>query len=140
MTNEAFKVAAAGVLIAAVASCQAAYQYGTRDDVSFTVTDKERVVSGGEEPSSKYIVFTEDKNGEVEVFENTDAWLSGKFAASNVQAELQEGQHCDATVYGWGFPVFSTYRNILEVDCNPREASQEVSYGGHLNAPALKAA
>ncbi|TNE32767.1 MAG: DUF1523 family protein [Alphaproteobacteria bacterium] len=105
------------VALTAVFGGSAAYQYGTQDHVTFTVTDKDRITTGsGESISSKYIVSTKDASGKIEVFENTDAWLQGKFNSSDVQAELEVGKSYEADVYGWRLPFFSTYRNIVDVE------------------------
>lgn len=110
-------IAVGAVALTAIFGGSAAYQYGTQDQVTFTVTDKERITTGsGENMRSKYIVSTKDQNGKIEVFENTDAWLQGKFNSSDVQAELEIGKTYDADVYGWRLPFFSTYRNIVDVE------------------------
>ena len=120
------------VALTAVFGGSAAYQYGTQDHVSFTVTDKDRITTGsGESISSKYIVSTKDAAGKIEVFENTDAWLKGKFNSSDVQAELEVGKSYEADVYGWRLPFFSTYRNIVDVE----ETGTQIEY----SRPAPKA-
>ena len=60
-----------------------------------TVTDKERV---NKSDSSKYLVFCEDENGEVLVFENTDELLRLKFDSSTVQGTIKQGGKYKLTV------------------------------------------
>ena len=78
-----------------------------------TVTEKERVIDGD---CSRYLVFTEDEQGEVIVFENTDNILRGKFDSSNMQGEIKEGETYVFTVVGYRVPFLSMYQNIIEVE------------------------
>lgn len=106
---------AGGALLTAVFGANALYVYGTGDQVTFTVTDKERIVeSAGETTTSKYLVFTDS-----ETFENTDSLLRLKFNSSDVQGQLQEGKTYEAEVYGWRIPFLSSYRNIVNVKPAP---------------------
>lgn len=91
-----------------------AYQIWSVDNVTFTVTGKERVVSGsGDNMSSYYLIFTEN-----ETFENSDALFHGKFNSSDIYGKLREGFYCSARVYGFRVPFLSMYRNIISVSCN----------------------
>ena len=88
----------------------------TDEYVTITVTGKERIVetSGSGENtsvSSKYLVFS-DK----ETFENTDVLFLGKFDSSDIQGKLKVDSTYRVKVYGWRIPLFSTYRNIVEVN------------------------
>lgn len=113
MSNNVSGIFTATVLALGV-GISALYNYGTSDNVDFTVRDRERIVTGsGESTSSKYLIFTE----EGEVFENTDSWLRLKFNSSDVYGQLEEGEDYNCDVYGWRIPFFSMYRNI--VDCAP---------------------
>ena len=78
-----------------------------------TVTDKERIIK---EDTSKYLVFTEDEQGNVLVFENTDSLLRGKFDSSNMQGQLKEGNKYTITVVGFRVPILSMYQNIIKVE------------------------
>lgn len=85
--------------------------YSSSETVEITVTDKERITTGsGESMSSKYLIFTED-----EVFENEDALFLGKWNSSDVQGQLKIGETYTVRVIGWRLPLFSTYRNIVEI-------------------------
>ena len=84
----------------------------TKENVTITVVDKERIVeSGTDSVSSKYLIFTED-----EVFENTDSLLVFKFNSSDIQGKLKIGETYQVRVYGWRVPIFSMYRNIIEIE------------------------
>ena len=82
-------------------------------EYTVTVTDKERVVGND---SSYYLIFTEDQNGEVLVFENTDNIFRGKFDSSNIQGELKIGSTYNITVVGYRIPFLSMYQNIIEIE------------------------
>ena len=106
--------AAIGIVLAATFGVNAAYQYGTKEDVTFTV---EKLTEKRHGETEKYLVGANHTNGQDEVFENTDAWLSGKFNSSDVQlSELEVGKTYNAAVYGWRVPFLSWYRNIVEVE------------------------
>lgn len=76
-----------------------------------TITDKERTHSDDE----KYLVFGEDPDGNVMVFENTDNLLRGKWDSSNFQGELRIGKTYEVTVIGYRVPLFSWYENIIDI-------------------------
>lgn len=88
-----------------------AYQLGTKETVTVTVTGKERVTSGsGDSLSHKYLVFTEH-----ETFQNTDALFHWKYNSSDIQGKLRDGEVYRFEVYGWRIPFFSMYRNITSI-------------------------
>lgn len=140
----------AGVFAAFAAvglSSSAIYQYGTAEsDVEFTVTDKERISydCGSTETSKtchKYLVSTENKNGDVEVFENTDTTLHWKFNSSTIQAQLKEDCSFKADVYGWRIGWMSQYRNITDVEkvsC-PNDTASEKAANTNGTLQTLKA-
>ena len=78
-----------------------------------TVTDKERV---NKSDSSKYLVFCEDENGAVLVFENTDELFRLKFNSSTVQGKIKQGGKYKLTVVGFRVPFLSMYQNIIKVE------------------------
>lgn len=116
----------AGVFALAI-GVNALYQHGTKEDVTFTVTDKERVTEsstdseGNSTTTSHYRIYTESPDGEINVYKNTDAWLSGKFASSNLHGYLREGCDYDATTYGWRIPLISMYPNIVSATSHGSE-------------------
>lgn len=63
----------------------------------------------------KYLVYCEDENGNVIVFENSDNLLRGKINSSDMYAQLEEGHKYRLTVVGWRIQFFSTYQNIIKV-------------------------
>jgi hypothetical protein len=67
----------------------AAYQYGTVEEVTITVTDKERVVkSSGDNVESYYLVFCEE-----EIFKNDDACYTESLEALTFKENLKSGKH-----------------------------------------------
>jgi hypothetical protein len=81
-----------------------------RDVYIAKVTEKERVVNG---ESSKYLIFTELKDGRVRVFENTDSFIEFKFNSSDLYGKLKEGKTYELRTYGWRIPFLSKYENII---------------------------
>lgn len=80
-------------------------------DVTVTVTDK-AVKNDGD--SGKYLVFTEDKDGNIATFEITDSWISGRFNSSDVYAAIKVGNTYTFTVGGSRNEFMSWYPNIYE--------------------------
>jgi len=98
------------ILVVAI-GLTAAYQYGTVDEVTITVSDKERVVKKtGDAVESYYLVFCED-----ETFKNDDALLHGKFRSSDIQGKLKVGETYKVKVFGWRVGFLSMYRNIVKI-------------------------
>lgn len=83
--------------------------YTTRAEVDFTVKDKERICSGGESGTCKYLVYTD--NG---VYQNTDSLWYFKFNSSDIYGALDAGTTYRASVYGFRVPFLSWYKNIIE--------------------------
>lgn len=85
--------------------------YTSTDEVTITVTEKERVVKGsGDGVESKYMIFTED-----EVFENTDDLFFLKFKSSDLNKDLKVDSTYNVKVVGWRIGFLSSYRNIVKV-------------------------
>ncbi|PZD72314.1 hypothetical protein C1752_03901 [Acaryochloris thomasi RCC1774] len=83
------------------------FQHATQDDVTFTIDKAERVLDGR---SSRYLIFTKD-----ETFENTDSIAFFKFDSSDIYGRIDEGKTYRAKVSGARMPLFSSYRNIIEI-------------------------
>lgn len=79
------------------------------------VTDKERVVSK-DSTDSKYLVYCEEEDGTIHVFENTDTIWRGKWNSSDIQAKLKSGCFYKITVVGYRVPFLSWYQNIISVE------------------------
>lgn len=82
-------------------------------DITVTVTDK-AVKNDGD--SGKYLVFTEDANGEIYTFEITDSFLGGRFDSSDVYAAIKVGNTYTFTVGGSRNEFMSWYPNIYEYE------------------------
>ena len=80
-------------------------------EVTVTVTDKEVKNSG---KSGKYLIFTEDTNGNIAVFEVTDSLLKGRFNSSDVYAAIKVDNTYTFTVGGSRNEFLSWYPNIYE--------------------------
>lgn len=81
-------------------------------EYTVTITGKERV---NKNDDSKYLIFGEDKNGIVHVFENTDTTLRLKFNSSDIYGKIKEGETYTFVVTGIRIPVFDEYENIIKV-------------------------
>lgn len=80
-----------------------------RREITATVTDK-TVKNGKEE--SKYLVYTKTKDGEISVFEITDALFAWRFNSSDVYAGIEVGKTYIFDVGGSRNKLFSWYPNI----------------------------
>jgi len=76
-----------------------------------TVTDKQVKRKGD---SDNYLIFTEDKDGDVRVLSNEDSLFRLKFDSSDVFADIKKGKTYEFDVVGYRIPFFSMYENILE--------------------------
>lgn len=87
------------------------FQKLTQDEISITITDKERVITGfGEDKESLYLVYTEQ-----ETFKNIDSWIYGKFDSSDFNGKLKQGETYTVVVTGWRIKFLSKYRNIVKI-------------------------
>lgn len=80
-----------------------------------TVTDKQRVTYGHIWNVHKYLIFTEDEDGVIRVFENTDSFIYAKFNSSDIYAKLKLGSKAEITAVGMRIPGWSMYKNIIDV-------------------------
>ncbi|WP_433426266.1 hypothetical protein ACQP1V_43150 (plasmid) [Microtetraspora malaysiensis] len=76
---------------------------------TITVQSKERVCSGRSD--CKYLIWTDQG-----VYQNSDAWLSGKFNSSDIYGALTVGRTYRVKVNGWRIQITSSYPNILEIE------------------------
>jgi hypothetical protein len=109
MRHHKFELTCVG-LLGLILAVSCVVPFITQDTVTFTVTDKERVNKGD---SSVYLIFTE-----TEVYKNSDCWVLGKFRSSEVYGNIEINQTYTARVYGFRIPIFSMYKNIVEVSKN----------------------
>ena len=65
--------------------------------------------------AEKYLVTTLMESGEKRVFENTDSWIEWKWNSGDVNANLEVGKKYDFKTYGWRWPFWSSYENIVGV-------------------------
>lgn len=106
-------LAAAGLLIAVgmllVAFSRPFNKVSNRREITATVTDKE--VKNKKE-DSKYLVYTKDENGEIQVFEITDALFAWQFDSSDIYVGIEIGKTYVFDVGGSRNKFFSWYPNI----------------------------
>jgi len=100
----------AGIIIVLMVF-ECAFPYLTSEEVTITVTDKERIVETHDKSiSSKYLIFSDN-----ETFENVDCLVRWKFDSSDLQGKLKRGETYHLLVYGWRVPFLSWYRNIVRI-------------------------
>lgn len=80
-------------------------------EVTATVTDK---AVKNYDSDSKYLIFTEDKDGNIATFEITDSWIAGRFNSSDVYAAIKVGNTYTFTIGGSRNELLSWYPNIYE--------------------------
>ena len=99
------------VIVLGVVICRPINKISNMRNVTVTVTDKAVKNSNDE---SKYLVFTEDDEGNVETYEITDSLLAGRFNSSDVYASIKVGSKYTFEVGGSRRPLLSWYPNIYE--------------------------
>lgn len=80
-----------------------------RREIVATVTDKEVKNKDGE---GKYLIFTKDENGEIQVLEITDALFAFQFDSSDKYAGIEKDTTYRFDVGGSRNRLFSWYPNI----------------------------
>lgn len=108
--NTVVKAAAGGILagVLALTTIPPVALVQSREPVTITVTDKERVTDSN---GSKYLIFTEQGT-----FEVTDSLVATRWNSSDVYGEIEEGGTYTATRQGWRVPFMSLYPNLLDVE------------------------
>lgn len=107
-----FTVVIVGILLFSVIVLPFFYSFN-ETQYTIMITDKERVNSGS---LSKYLVFGEDENGELLVFQNTDNLLRGKWNSSDIYGKLKIGNTYRVKVVGYRIPFLSSYKNIISYE------------------------
>lgn len=100
--------AAAVILMSLVFVPSAIYSLSTGDQLTATVTDKERVCESGKDGACKWMILTDKMS-----FENTDTIWHWKFNSTDVQSSVNVGETYNFDYYGWRLPFFSIYPNLV---------------------------
>lgn len=87
------------------------YTYGTARTITIEVTEKDRMLTGGDKLDSYWLVFTKDHD----VLQNSDSWFWLKFNSSSIHGRLERGKTYTVRVYGWRIGFFSMYPNIVSI-------------------------
>ena len=106
-----------GVMVIASVGTTVLY-YSASEQVTFTVTDKERVMSctatdNGTSCEAQYLVFTD-----VTTYTIQDSLIKFRFNSSDVYGRIKPGQTCTAIAYGWRVGWMSWYQNLFDVQCS----------------------
>ena len=105
----AFAIIVTIALVGCFKSCT--NNLGEERQVTATVTDKTVKRYNGED---KYLVYTKNTDGLVEVFEITDSFAFGRFDSSNVYGGIEVGETYSFIVVGKRSEFYSIYPNIKE--------------------------
>lgn len=93
--------------------------YCTQDTVDVKIVDKyikTEPTFDGESSKGVFYLVGEKKNGEIEVFQNSDSLPFFKFNSSDVQQQFDVGQTYRMNVNWMRVPFFSMYRNVISGD------------------------
>jgi hypothetical protein len=84
------------------------YSYFVADTVQTRITDAQMTKVDG-----KYMIATEYRP-----FVNCDAWYRFKFDSGTIQNEAVrlKGKTVKIKKYGWRFPLFSEYENVVKIE------------------------
>lgn len=80
-----------------------------RREITATVTDKE---VKNKSDDSKYLVYTKNENGNIQVLEITDALFAGQFNSSDIYAGIEVGKTYVFDIGGSRNKFLSWYPNI----------------------------
>ncbi len=101
------------IIVVVINLAKCSYQNSYKREVVATVTDKAVKVDKNE---SKYLIFTENNDGEIEVYEITDTVVHDRFNSSDVYAGIKIGKTYKFTIVGERNELFSWYPNILDYE------------------------
>lgn len=82
-------------------------------EMTAIVTDK--VVKNSSD-QSRYLIFTEDKEGNINTYEITDSLLAGRFDSSDLYASIKVGERYRFEIGGSRNQVLSWYPNIYSCE------------------------
>ena len=101
------------VLMLVVCFARPINKVSNRREVTAMVTDK-KVKNNAKE--SKYLIFTKDIKGEIQVLEITNALFAGQFDSSDIYAGIEIGKTYVFDVGGSRNKLLSWYPNIYEYE------------------------
>ena len=99
------------IVVLIVCICRPIDKVSDMREVAVTVTDKAVKNSGDD---GKYLIFTEDAKGNIEVFEITDSLLKGRYNSSDIYAAIKVNETYIFTVGGSRNEFLSWYPNIYD--------------------------
>lgn len=82
-------------------------------DVTVTVTDK---VVKYENGAGKYLIYTEDKNGEINVYQVSNSLCAGRFDSAEDFAKIEVGKTYKFNIAGSRNKFLMWYPNIYEIE------------------------
>ena len=91
-------------------------------EVTVVVTDK--VVKNSSD-QSRYLIFTEDKEGNINTYEITDSLLAGRFNSSDLYASIKVGERYRFEIGGSRNQFLSWYPNIYSCELIEENIGQQ---------------
>lgn len=85
------------------------------NDSKITMTIDEKLTKRTDD-TEKYLIFGTTEEGQQIQLENTDSLFRGKFNSSEFQHKIKEGNIYTFTVIGHRVPIFSWYKNIINIE------------------------
>ena len=97
------------IIIFGIMSYRPINKVSNKREVTAIVTDK---VVKNSSNQSRYLVFTEDKEGNINTYEITDSLLAGRFNSSDLYASIKIGSEYKFEIGGSRNQFLSWYPNI----------------------------
>lgn len=101
------------LIIAIIIGIFSFVSYNSEKEYTVTVTDK---IVKNYDDDSKYLIFTEDGEGNTQTYEIEDTWLRFRWDSSDMYGKLKVGEKYNIKTIGWRVQFFSWYENIISAE------------------------
>lgn len=101
------------IIILSIASYRQINKVSNKREVTAVVTDKAVKNSSDK---GRYLIFTEDEDGNINTYEITDSLLAGRFDSSDLYASIKVGERYRFEIGGSRNQVLSWYPNIYSCE------------------------
>lgn len=112
--EEMFGIIAILVLLTPFVLLSALYAYFTRQEITFTVSEKGTLThgyvnDGNGNTWTNFMIYTKDGRS----LKNVNSIWYWKWRSTELQAKLHKGKKYRAVIYGWRIGAFGVYPNIV---------------------------
>ena len=112
--EELFGIIAILVLLTPFVLLSALYAYFTRQEITFTVSEKGTLThgyvnDGNGNTWTNFMIYTKDGRS----LKNVNSIWYWKWRSTELQAKLHKGKKYRAVIYGWRIGAFGVYPNIV---------------------------